>query len=157
MYTREVLLLYDNKDVCYKDLSLSLLHDNPNLMWDMPQGLTEHRKMGFYLHKKGISTGTLTRIVTNTMEQIRQSEFFFLQLFVPLLLVFTLFALFLDYMPAVTFFIWVLNSNLKVPVRNVSNMCVIQSLVMLKFASLISIFIANMFYRYVLIAYMLCI
>ena len=62
----------------------------------MAQGLTKHRRMETLPHKKAISTGTLTRIVTNIMEQNKASlKIFFLQL-VLLLLVFPLFALVLD-------------------------------------------------------------
>ena len=42
----------------------------------MAQGLTEKEEMGINLHKKAIYTGTLTRIVTNIMQQNKASEFF---------------------------------------------------------------------------------
>ena len=40
------------------------------------QGLTEYKMMGIHLHEKAASTGTLTRIVTNTMEQNKGKSIF---------------------------------------------------------------------------------
>ena len=57
--------------------SLSLLHDNSNLMRGMLQGLNDYKEMGIVPHKKGIPTGTLTRIDTNIMEQNKVSLKFF--------------------------------------------------------------------------------
>ena len=70
---------------------MSVLHDNPNLMQGMLQRLNDYKEMGILPHKKAVSTGTLTRIVTNVMEQNKASLKFVLQLFLLLLLVFTLF------------------------------------------------------------------
>ena len=101
-------------------------------MQGMPQVLKDHKKMGIYLHKKGISTGILTRIVTNIMEQNKASlEKFVLQLFLLLLMVFTLFALFSNNMYTVALISLVLSSNLKVAIQNVLNMCVKHLLVTL--------------------------
>ena len=81
--------------------------------------------MGIYPDKKGISTGTMTRIVINIMEQNKASleNFFSIQLFLLLLLVFALTS---NSMCKATLIVYVLtlSLNLKVKIRNVLNMCV---------------------------------
>ena len=42
-------------------------------MQGMAQGLTEYEEMGIHPHKKAISTGAVTRIVTNIMEKNKAS------------------------------------------------------------------------------------
>ena len=53
--------------LCKGTASLSLLQDNPDLMWGMVQGLNEHEKMGILPHKKAISsphpTGKLEEVL----------------------------------------------------------------------------------------------
>ena len=97
----------------------------------MAQGLTADKKIGIHTHKKAISTGAMTRIVTNIMEQNKASlKIFFLQL-VLLWSVFNLFVLFSNNTYTAAFMVWILGSNLKVIIRNVISMHVKLSVVML--------------------------
>ena len=78
----------------------------------MAQGLIEYKMKGIHLHKKVISAGTMTRIVTNTMGQNKASQNLFLSQLFLLLLVFISFALFSNCMYIAAFIVWVLSSNL---------------------------------------------
>ena len=94
------------------------------------QGLAEYERMGLPSPEKSVSTGTLTKTVTNTMEQNKASQNFFSELFL-ILSVFISIAFFSSYTYTVTFLVWVLGSNIKVISRNVLGICVKLSLVML--------------------------
>ena len=88
--------------------------------------------MGIYPDKEGVSTGAMARIVTNIMEQNKESLeiFFSIQLFLLLLLVVALTS---KTMCKATVMVYVLtlSLNLKVTIRNVINKCVKLSLVTL--------------------------
>ena len=86
--------------------------------------------MGLLPPESTVSTGTLTRIVTSTVEQNKASQKIFLQLFL-ILSIFILSVFFSSYMHTVTFLVWVLGPNIKVIVRNVLGLYVKLSLLML--------------------------
>ena len=89
----------------------------------MVQGLAWNKRMGALPPEMTVSTGTLTRIVTSTMEQNKASQKFFWQIFL-ILSIFISSVSFPGYTYTVTFLIWVLGANSKVIVKNVLGICV---------------------------------